>query len=188
VGVPRNPGDDTFSGSAHTSPHGGRQAILLAESRGNRNAPSPFGFVRHSKSGHATSGLGHTPTKPRSSLCQLSPATDMPLDRLRSESCQKRAFTKLPARNRKTAARRSLRNPIVSVSPHSREESLTPTALRNALRASILAIAGFAAKSILSAPTGMIIVCDRAAFGITDGKVDRAIGCARASNHCLKST
>ncbi len=75
---------------------------------------------------------------------------------------------------------------LAAVTPFARE-SLTPTALRNALRASILAIAGFAAKSKLSAPTGMIIVCDRAALGITDGEVDCAIGGARTSNHSFKS-
>jgi hypothetical protein len=58
----------------------------------------------------------------------------------------------------------------------------------NALQASILAIAGFAAdRSLHSTSAGMIIVCDRAAFGITDGKVDCPIGCARTSDHCFKS-
>src|SRR6266536_1463777 len=68
-------------------------------------------------------------------------------------------------------------------------ESRTLIAQRNAPRASILAIAGFAAyRSLRSAPTGMIVVRDRANFAITGAKVDCAIGCARTSDHYLKNT
>jgi hypothetical protein len=74
------------------------------------------------------------------------------------------------------------------VFPMMKPESRTHIAQRNALQASILTIAGFAAyRSLWSAPTGMIIVCDRADFGITDGKVDCTIGGARTSNHAFKS-